>query len=63
MDEDLEARDVDTGEWLTFNLQTEGVNAAFKDEDENGGTPTYKIEVSERSRSSSKSVTTTPIAA
>ena len=46
VDEDLEAEDVTTaGQWLTFMLQTDGVNAAFKDEDDGQDDPTYKIEV------------------
>ena len=43
--DDLDEETVDTGDWLTFKLQTEGVNAAFTDEDLNGGDPTYKIQV------------------
>ena len=45
VDEDLEAEAVTAGQWLTFKLQTEGVNAAFKDEDDGQDDPTYTIEV------------------
>ena len=41
VDEDLEAEDVDAGDWLTFSLETSGSFAAFRDADRD--TLTYSI--------------------